>query len=241
MRTAELQIRTPEGIVFSQLLAGPVTRCLAWVIDFFCVLALVKLLTVVALLLGVFGANIAMAFYTLGYFVVSIGYGITCEWAWRGQTVGKKLFRLRVIDAEGMRLQFNQIVTRKGGGMEMMRMLRQNWHVGVPLDLDVRKGVFVDFFGKLASTSDGVARLARATGAPVVPCFMVREGDTTHHKIQIQPPVEIVKSKDAEADHRENTQRFVKAIEKAIREHPDHWNWIHRRWKTRPPGEARFY
>ena len=135
----------------------------------------------------------------------------------------------------------NQIVTRKGGGMEMMRLLRQNWHLGVPLDLDVRKGVFVDFFGKLASTSDGVARLARSTGAPVVPCFIVREGDTTHHKIQIQPPVEIVKSKDAEADHRENTQRFEKAIEKAIREHPDHWNWIHRRWKTRPPGEARFY
>jgi KDO2-lipid IV(A) lauroyltransferase len=69
----------------------------------------------------------------------------------------------------------------------------------------------------------------------------VREGDTTHHKIQIQPPVEIVKSKDAEADHRENTQRFEKAIERAIREHPDHWNWIHRRWKTRPPGEARLY
>jgi uncharacterized RDD family membrane protein YckC len=112
MKTAELQIRTPEGIVFSQFLAGPVTRCIAWVLDFFCVLVLVKLLAFVALLLGILGSNIAMAFYTLGYFVVSIGYGITCEWAWRGQTVGKKLFRLRVIDAEGMRLQFNQLVTR---------------------------------------------------------------------------------------------------------------------------------
>ena len=135
----------------------------------------------------------------------------------------------------------NGVVTRKGAGMEMMRLLRQNWHVGVPLDLDVRKGVFVDFFGLPASTSDGVARLARATGAPVVPCFMVREGDTTHHKIQIQAPIEVVRTSDAEADSRENTQRFEKAIEKAIREHPDHWNWIHRRWKTRPKGEARFY
>jgi len=135
----------------------------------------------------------------------------------------------------------NQMITRKGGAMEMMRLLRQNWHLGVLLDLDVRRGVFVDFFGKLASTSDGIARMARATGAPVVPCFIVREGDTMHHKIQIQPPVEIVRTTDAEADNRENTQRCTKAIEKAIREHPDHWNWIHRRWKTRPPGEARFY
>lgn len=135
----------------------------------------------------------------------------------------------------------NQLVARKGGGMEIMRLLRKNWHVGIPLDLDVRKGVFVDFFGKLASTSDGVARLARMTGAPVAPCFIVRVGDTMHHKIQIKPLIEIVKTSDAEADIRENTQRCVKAIEEAIREHPDHWNWIHRRWKTRPPGEARFY
>ena len=48
----------------------------------------------------------------LSYFVISIGYGILCEWAWRGQTVGKRMFRLRVVDAEGLRLQFNQVVTR---------------------------------------------------------------------------------------------------------------------------------
>src|SRR5689334_24288882 len=112
MRTAELQIRTPEGIVFSQFVAGPVTRCIAWVIDLACVMAIVQMLSWVTMLLGILSPNIAMAFYTLAYFVVSIGYAITCEWAWRGQTVGKKMFRLRVIDAEGMRLQFNQIVTR---------------------------------------------------------------------------------------------------------------------------------
>jgi len=112
MRTAELQIRTPEGIVFSQLLAGPVTRCMAWMLDLFCVLVLLRLLDWIAVPLKILSPNMAIAFYTLGYFVVSIGYSITCEWVWRGQTVGKKLFRLRVIDAEGMRLQFNQIVTR---------------------------------------------------------------------------------------------------------------------------------
>src|SRR5437660_10385289 len=98
MRTAEIQIRTTEGIVFSQFLAGPVTRCIAWILDFFCVLAIVQLLGWITMFMGIFSANIAMAFYTLAYFVVSIGYAIVCEWAWRGQTVGKKLFRLRVID-----------------------------------------------------------------------------------------------------------------------------------------------
>ena len=112
MRTAELQIRTPEGIVFSQLLAGPVTRCIAWLLDLFCVMVLVQFMAWLSLLLGMLSSNLAIAFYTLGYFILSIGYSIACEWAWRGQTIGKKMLRLRVIDAEGMRLQFNQIVTR---------------------------------------------------------------------------------------------------------------------------------
>lgn len=112
MRTAELKIHTPEGIEFSQLLAGPVTRLLAWMLDFFCVLVIVLLLGRVASLLAFLSPGVAAAFFTLAYFVVSIGYSIACEWAWRGQTIGKKLFRLRVLDAEGMRLQFHQIVIR---------------------------------------------------------------------------------------------------------------------------------
>jgi uncharacterized RDD family membrane protein YckC len=112
MKTSMLLIRTPEGIVFSQLLAGPVTRSLAWFIDLLCIAALLMVLGQVLLLLQLVSANLAGALYALGYFGISIGYGIACEWGWRGQTVGKKLFRLRVVDAEGLRLQFNQIVTR---------------------------------------------------------------------------------------------------------------------------------
>ncbi len=112
MRSASLQIRTPEGIVFSQLLAGPVTRFLAWLIDLLAIGALTSLFGQVMTLLQILGGGVAMAAYILSYFVISIGYGIACEWAWRGQTVGKKLFRLRVVDAEGLRLQFHQIVTR---------------------------------------------------------------------------------------------------------------------------------
>ncbi len=112
MKTSTLLIRTPEGIVFSQLLAGPVTRFLAWFIDLLCIGALLMLLGKFLFLLQLVSANLAGAVYALGYFAISIGYGIACEWWWRGQTVGKKLFRLRVVDAEGLRLQFNQIVTR---------------------------------------------------------------------------------------------------------------------------------
>lgn len=63
-------------------------------------------------LLGILSPSFAVAFYVITYFAVSVGYGILLEWAWRGQTIGKKLLRLRVVDVEGMRLQFNQIVTR---------------------------------------------------------------------------------------------------------------------------------
>jgi uncharacterized RDD family membrane protein YckC len=111
-RAATLRIRTPEGIVFSQTLAGPVTRMAAWVIDLMCIGLIMKLALVLIVLLGFISLNLALAFYAIAYFAVSIGYGILLEWRWRGQTIGKKILRLRVVDVEGMRLQFNQIVTR---------------------------------------------------------------------------------------------------------------------------------
>jgi len=112
MKSATLQIRTPEGIVFAQQLAGPVTRFLAWAVDLMCILAMVMAMSYGMILLLWISPGFGAAFSTIGYFGISIGYGIACEWFWRGQTVGKRLLRLRVVDVEGMRLQFNQIVTR---------------------------------------------------------------------------------------------------------------------------------
>jgi uncharacterized RDD family membrane protein YckC len=108
----ELKIRTPEGIVFSQLLAGPATRFFAWFIDQLCIQVSMTIFGTVISLLGVISFEFAIAFYVIGWFVIGIGYGIFFEWSWRGQTIGKRLFRLRVVDVEGMRLQFNQIVVR---------------------------------------------------------------------------------------------------------------------------------
>jgi len=112
MRTASLQIRTPEGIVFALSLAGPVTRFLAWWIDLMCIATVVTSFGAVLIPLQLLSPNLAAAIGTLLYFLIGIGYGVVCEWWWRGQTVGKRLFRLRVVDAEGLRLQFSQVVIR---------------------------------------------------------------------------------------------------------------------------------
>ena len=112
MRTHVLQIRTPEGIVFSQLLAGPVSRFLAWLVDLLCIATVISTFSFVLVPLQVLTPDLAAGVATLGYFAVSIGYGVVFEWWWRGQTVGKKLLRLRVVDAEALKLQFNQIVLR---------------------------------------------------------------------------------------------------------------------------------
>lgn len=111
-RTNTLTIRTPEGIEFSFLLAGPVTRFLAWSVDLMVILAVSKLLTVLVGVVGIVSRDLAVAATILGYFVVSIGYGIALEWHWNGQTLGKRLLRLRVNDVNGMQLQFSQIVIR---------------------------------------------------------------------------------------------------------------------------------
>lgn len=111
-RTNTLLLRTPEGIVFSLPLAGPVSRFLAWCLDMACILAATSL---TGKILGVFGMIIpefANATYVIAYFAISIGYGITLEWYWRGQTVGKRVLKLRVMDEQALKLEFSQVVVR---------------------------------------------------------------------------------------------------------------------------------
>jgi uncharacterized RDD family membrane protein YckC len=105
-------IKTPDGIVFSQLLAGLVLRFAAWLVDVAVIAAALSLMSAVLVVFQILGRDVAGAASVLGYFIVSIGYGVFFEWNWRGQTIGKKLLRLRVVDAQGLKLQFNQIVIR---------------------------------------------------------------------------------------------------------------------------------
>ena len=110
--SSELRIQTPEGIVFAYQLAGPISRCMAWGIDFLVVSALSKGASMLCLAAGIFSLDLATALAVIAYFVVSIGYGVLTEWSWRGQTVGKRYLRLRVLDAQGLRLQFHQVLMR---------------------------------------------------------------------------------------------------------------------------------
>jgi uncharacterized RDD family membrane protein YckC len=107
-----LTIETPEGVTFSIYLAGPFTRFLAWLID--CLVLQVFLwiavgiITSTAVVLG----NVGIAVIILLYFASGFIYRIWMEWQFRGQTLGKRLLRLRVVDSSGLRLRFSQIVLR---------------------------------------------------------------------------------------------------------------------------------
>ena len=109
---SELRIRTPEGIAFAYQLAGPVARCMAWGVDLIVILILGQSVSTLFAVFGFVSPDFATALSMISYFTVSIGYGVFTEWAWRGQTVGKRIMRLRVMDAQGLRLQFNQILMR---------------------------------------------------------------------------------------------------------------------------------
>jgi uncharacterized RDD family membrane protein YckC len=111
-RTHLLRVRTPEGVAFTVRLASPVLRATAFMIDLAVVSASWTAISIVLSLLHVLGPDIAGMVLTIGYFVFSQGYGMATEWLWRGQTVGKRVMRLRVVDARGLRLTFAQVVLR---------------------------------------------------------------------------------------------------------------------------------
>jgi KDO2-lipid IV(A) lauroyltransferase len=98
------------------------------------------------------------------------------------------------------------------------------------------EGIFVEFFGKNASTSPGLAYMAAQSKAPVIPAFMCRKPDG-RHVLKFQPELEPPEDRTPESIH-EATQRYTKIIEDAIREAPEQWIWMHRRWKTQPKGDT---
>jgi uncharacterized RDD family membrane protein YckC len=109
---SRLRIETPEGVVFSFTLASPVARLLAWALDTAITMAAAQVLARFTDALGAVAKDWGNAFAIVGYFAISLGYTIALEWRWRGQTVGKRLFGLRVVDAQGLRLHFHQVALR---------------------------------------------------------------------------------------------------------------------------------
>jgi uncharacterized RDD family membrane protein YckC len=111
-RSASLVIETPEGVEFSYELASPVSRALAWIIDLAAIGVATKGTDKLCEWLGHLNRDWANGLAVILYFVISVGYAIALEWRWRGQTLGKRVLGLRVVDAQGLRLQLSQVVLR---------------------------------------------------------------------------------------------------------------------------------
>lgn len=111
-RTATLNISTPEGVAFSLPLAGPITRSLAYFIDFLAISAVFSVLKPILVALQVFGGDLGLGFTILLQFVFVEASRMVSELCWRGQTIGKKILGLRVIDENGLKLQASQVVMR---------------------------------------------------------------------------------------------------------------------------------
>ena len=134
-------------------------------------------------------------------------------------------------------LSGNRVIEKKDFARGILSALRHNEAVGILIDQNagLQDGVFVDFFGIPACSGAGFARMAAHSGAAVIPGFAVWNRQERRYVLKFYPPVEMT------GDAREDTARLQKQMEAAIREHPDQWLWIHRRWKTRPPGEPSLY
>jgi len=134
-------------------------------------------------------------------------------------------------------LSGNRVIAKKDAARGILRALAAGDAVGVLIDQNTtpEQGVFVDFFGVTACAGSAFVKLAHHSGAAVVPGYALWSEGARRYLLHFEPEVEMT------GDVEDDTQRVHTRLETAIRKHPDQWLWIHRRWKTRPPGEPQLY
>ena len=137
----------------------------------------------------------------------------------------------------------NRVLHKDDFARGLLAAMRAGETVGILMDTNMTppQGLFVPFFGVSACTASGLARVALKTGAAVLPGFLLWEESERQYVLHFYPEIALVDTGDAEADAAENTARFTAVIEDSIRQYPSQWLWMHRRWKTRPPGEPPIY
>ncbi|MBV8630832.1 MAG: lysophospholipid acyltransferase family protein [Silvibacterium sp.] len=140
-------------------------------------------------------------------------------------------------------LHGNRVLHKDDFARGLLGAMRQGETVGILMDTNMTppQGEFVPFFGRLACTASGMARVALKTGATVLPGFMIWEESERKYVLHFGQTIELVSTGNDEQDVIETTARFTAVIESWIRRYPDQWLWVHRRWKTRPPGEEPVY
>jgi KDO2-lipid IV(A) lauroyltransferase len=134
-------------------------------------------------------------------------------------------------------LSGNHLIEKKDSARAILKALAANQAVGILVDQNasLEEGVFVDFFGVPACAGTAFARLAARSGATVILGFALWSEAERRYVLRFYPPLEITGHAE------EDTRRLHRQLEQIIREYPDQWLWIHRRWKTRPPGEPPLY
>lgn len=137
----------------------------------------------------------------------------------------------------------NHSIDKRAAARAMLRTLRAGQMLGILVDLNTQphEGIFVDFFGIPASTTNGLASIALRTDAAVLPIFVPWDEQRQRFLLRIDPPLAITRTGDEQQDARQLTALFTSVIEKYVKLYPQQWLWIHKRWNTRPEGEANFY
>jgi KDO2-lipid IV(A) lauroyltransferase len=126
-----------------------------------------------------------------------------------------------------------QPIAASGSSKAALEVLRGGGVLAIAIDQNMqrKRGIFVDFFGTAACTTPAAAVFALRAGAPILAIFPLRQPDGTH-LVRVFGPFET--DREGHAAVQELTQALTTAVEQQVREHPDHWYWVHRRWKTRP-------
>ena len=133
----------------------------------------------------------------------------------------------------------NQLLSRQDGIRAVVRAMRGGWSLFYLPDMDFgpQDSIFVPFFGIQAATIPGLPRIARLSGARVVPLVTRQLPGSQGYEARIYPAWENFPTDDVVAD----TRRMNAFIEERVLETPELYYWVHKRFKTRPDGEARFY
>jgi KDO2-lipid IV(A) lauroyltransferase len=134
-------------------------------------------------------------------------------------------------------LSGNRIITKRDAARDILRALKSGDAVGILIDQNTTldEGVFIDFFGTKACANSAFVKLAHHSGAAVVPGYALWSDKEKRYTLRFDPAIPL--TGDVLAD----TQAIHSHLERVIRQHPDQYLWIHRRWKTRPPGEPPLY
>jgi Kdo2-lipid IVA lauroyltransferase/acyltransferase len=140
-------------------------------------------------------------------------------------------------------LHGNRTFEKQDFARGLLAAMKKGETVGLLMDQNMTppQGVFVPFFGIPACTASGLARVALHTDAAVIPAFTIWDSVLRRYRVRFDPALTLIRTGDAERDVIENTALFTKVIEDYVRQYPDQWLWVHKRWKTRPEGQPPLY